>query len=38
MAVLDQQLILSSTYDANPPNTIVLDQFEGNYQHTPGQR
>ena len=36
--VLDRELTLSSTYDANPPNTIVLDQFEGNYPHTPGQR
>ena len=32
---LDKDLALSSTYDANPPNTIVLDQFEGNYQHNP---
>jgi len=38
MRKLDQDLTLSSTYDANPPNTIVLDQFEGNYQHNPGQR
>jgi hypothetical protein len=35
---LDQQLVLRFSYDANPPNTIVLDQFEGNYQHNPGQR
>jgi hypothetical protein len=35
---LDRELILSSSYDANPPNTIVLDQFEGNYQHNPGQQ
>jgi hypothetical protein len=35
---LDRDLTLSSRYDANPPNTIVLDQFEGNYQHNPGQR
>ena len=35
---LDRELTLSSSYDANPPNTIVLDQFEGNYQHNPGQR
>jgi hypothetical protein len=35
---LDRELRLSSSYDANPPNTIVLDQFEGNYQHNPGQR
>lgn len=38
MRRLDQPLVLSSRYDANPPNTIVLDQFEGNYQHNPGQR
>ena len=30
---LDKDLALSSTYDADPPNTIVLDQFEDNYQH-----
>jgi hypothetical protein len=35
---LDRELTLSSSYDANPPNTIVLDQFEGNYPHNPGQR
>ena len=34
---LDKDLALSSTYDANPPNTIVLDQFEDNYQHNPGK-
>ncbi len=32
---LDKDLTLTSSYDANPPNTIVLDQFEGNYQHNP---
>jgi hypothetical protein len=32
---LDKDLVLSSSYDADPPNTIVLDQFEGNYQHNP---
>ncbi len=32
---LDKDLVLSSSYDSNPPNTIVLDQFEGNYQHNP---
>lgn len=32
---LDADLALTSTVDANPPNTIVLDQFEGNYQHNP---
>jgi len=35
---LDKDLVLSSSYDADPPNTIVLDQFEGNYQHNPGQK
>jgi|GEM_PF-708036 len=30
---LDKDLVLSSTDNSNPPNTIVLDQFEGNYQH-----
>jgi hypothetical protein len=34
---LDKDLALSSTYDANPPNTIVLDQFENNYEHNPGK-
>ncbi len=32
---LDKDLNLTSSYDSNPPNTIVLDQFEGNYQHNP---
>jgi len=30
---LDQDLTLTSTADANPPNTIVLDELEGNYQY-----
>lgn len=34
---LDKDLALSSTYDDNPPNTIVLDQFENNYQYNPGK-
>lgn len=38
LRTLDRDLTLSSTYDADPPNTVVLDQFEGNYQHNPGQR
>lgn len=38
MRTLEKDLVLSSSYDANPPNTIVLDQFEGNYQHNPGQK
>jgi hypothetical protein len=29
---LDQEMILTSTVDSEPPNTIVLDEFEGNYQ------
>lgn len=34
---LEKDLVISSTYDANPPNTIVFDQFEDNYQHNPGK-
>jgi hypothetical protein len=30
---LDQDMTLTSVADSNPPNTIVLDQFEGNYQY-----
>jgi hypothetical protein len=30
---LDKAMTLTSTADSNPPNTIVLDQFEGNYQY-----
>jgi len=30
---LDKDMTLTSTADSNPPNTIVLDQFEGNYQY-----
>jgi hypothetical protein len=26
-------MILSSTVDSDPPNTIVLDEFVGNYQY-----
>jgi hypothetical protein len=29
---LDKELVLKATYDSDPPNTIVLDQFENNYQ------
>jgi hypothetical protein len=29
---LEKELVLKATYDADPPNTIVLDQFENNYQ------
>jgi hypothetical protein len=35
---LNKDLILSSRYDSNPPNTIVLDQLEGNYQYNPGAK
>ena len=35
---LEADMVLSSSYDSNPPNSIVLDQFEGNYQHNPGAR
>ncbi len=30
---LDQEMILTSTADSEPPNTIVLDEFVGNYQY-----
>jgi len=30
---LDKDMTLTSTADSNPPNSIVLDQFEGNYQY-----
>jgi hypothetical protein len=29
---LDKELVLVATYDSDPPNTIVLDEFENNYQ------
>jgi hypothetical protein len=32
---LDKELVLPATYDSDPPNTIVLDQFENNYQRNP---
>jgi hypothetical protein len=35
---LDKDLALASTYDANPPNSIVLDQLENNYQHNTVQK
>ena len=35
---LDKDLALSSTYDAEPPNTIVLDQLEDNFQYNAGQK
>lgn len=33
---LDKDMILTSTADSNPPNTIVLDQLEDNYQYNAG--
>jgi hypothetical protein len=33
---LDKEMTLTSTADSNPPNTIVLDEFEGNYQYNAG--
>jgi len=30
---LDQDMTLTSTADSDPPNTIVLDEFQGNYQY-----
>jgi len=35
---LDKDLTLTSSFDSNPPNTIVLDQFEDNYQFNAGQK
>jgi hypothetical protein len=32
---LENDLVLPATYDSDPPNTIVLDQFENNYQRNP---
>lgn len=33
---LDKELTLTATADSNPPNTIVLDEFEDNYQYNAG--
>jgi len=33
---LEKDMTLTSTADSNPPNTIVLDEFEGNYQYNAG--
>lgn len=33
---LDKDMTLTSNVDSNPPNTIVLDQLEGNYQYNAG--
>ncbi len=35
---LDKEMVLTAAADSNPPNTIVLDQFEGNYQYNAGAR
>ena len=29
---LKEELVMAATYDSDPPNTIVLDEFENNYQ------
>jgi hypothetical protein len=29
---LDEDLVMAVTYDDDPPNMIVLDEFENNYQ------
>lgn len=29
---LEKDMVLAGTYDSDPPNSIVLDQFENNYQ------
>jgi hypothetical protein len=29
---LEEELVMSATYDRDPPNTIVLDELENNYQ------
>lgn len=33
---LDEDMTLTAAVDSNPPNTIVLDQLEGNYQYNAG--
>jgi hypothetical protein len=33
---LDQEMILTSAANSNPPNTIVLDELVGNYQYNAG--
>ena len=32
---LGEDLVIAATYDDDPPNTIVLDEFENNYQRVP---
>jgi len=38
MRTLKNDLVLSSNKNSNPPNSIVLDQFENNYQHNPSPK
>jgi hypothetical protein len=35
---LDKEMVLTATADSNPPNTVVLDQLEGNYQFNAGAK
>lgn len=35
---LDKEMVLTAAADSNPPNTIVLDQLEGNYQYNAGAK
>ena len=35
---LEKDLVLPSTDHSTPPNSIVLDQFENNYQHNAGAK
>jgi hypothetical protein len=31
-------MVLTAAADSNPPNTVVLDQLEGNYQFNAGAK
>jgi len=33
---LDNEMVLTATAESDPPNTVVLDQLEGNYQYNAG--
>lgn len=35
---LDKEMVLTATANSNPPNTVVLDQLEGNYQFNAGAK
>jgi len=35
---LDKEMVLTAAADSNPPNTVVLDQLEGNYQFNAGAK